>query len=124
MIEQKLIFFPCLTLILFTGLVLCTMFIRRMKCLKEGKVDLTYYKTYNTGASEPRLVVQASRNFTNLHETPTLFYILCLFALVLQIVDSTILTFSWVYVGLRLVHSLIHIITFFITRQTHCHSCT
>jgi hypothetical protein len=109
MIDQKMIFFPCLTLILLTGFVLCTMFVRRIKCLKEGLVDKKYYKTYNTGDVEPRLVTQASRNFTNLHESPTFFYVLCLFALNFKIIDTAILTLAWVYVGLRIVHTLVHV---------------
>lgn len=109
MINQQLIFYPCLTLILFTGFILTVMFVRRVKCIKSGEVDAKHYKTYNTGAVEPRLVIQTSRNFTNLHETPTLFYILCLFALNFKVIDSTILTLAWAYVGLRILHSVIHI---------------
>ena len=109
MINQNLIFIPCFSLVLLTGFVLTVMFIRRVKCIKGGEVDPSHYKTYNTGASEPRAVVQASRNFTNLFEAPTVFYMLCVFALVMKVVDQSLLYMAWTYVALRLIHTVIHI---------------
>ncbi|WP_127716912.1 MAPEG family protein [Halobacteriovorax sp. HLS] len=107
--NQTLIFFPCLVLILLTGLVLLTMFIRRVKSIKAKEVDVRYYKTYNTEAREPNLIVQASRNFSNLQESPTLFYFLCAFALSAKVVDQTLLFIAWTYVATRILHTANHI---------------
>ena len=50
---------------------------------------------------------RASDNFVNLFEVPVLFYLLCLVLLVLQ-VDSTWFHYgAWLYVFLRVWHSLI-----------------
>ena len=54
------------------------------------------------------LMVQAARNFTNLFEVPTLFYMICVFALVTQNVSAGILSAAWIYVALRVAHSFIH----------------
>jgi hypothetical protein len=109
MINQNLIFIPCFSLVLLTGFVLTIMFKRRVSCIKGGVVDPSHYKTYDSGASEPRAVVQASRNFSNLFEAPTLFYMLCIFALTMKVVDQTLLYMAWTYVGLRMVHTVVHI---------------
>ena len=109
MLDQKLIFYPCLTLIFLTGFILYLMFTRRIKAIKSGSVDMKYFKTYSTGDTEPRKVIQASRNFSNLMESPTLFYVLCVFALSMDVVDMKTLSLAWVYVFFRLVHSFIHV---------------
>lgn len=107
--NQNLIFIPCFVLMMTTALVLCLMFFRRVKSIKCGDVNAGHYKTYDSGCSEPRLVVQASRNFTNLHETPTLFYIVCLFALFTAQVNQLFLALAWSYVALRITHTLVHV---------------
>jgi hypothetical protein len=44
----------------------------------------------------------------NLLELPMLFYVLCLSLYVTERADSTACTLAWCYVGLRIVHSIIH----------------
>lgn len=110
MLNQNLIFYPCFALILLTGIVLLRMFAMRLKSIKEGSVDFRHFKTYNTLEKElPPLMVQASRNFTNLFEVPTLFYVVCLFALITGHVDILILSLAWAYVAFRCIHSMIHL---------------
>jgi hypothetical protein len=45
----------------------------------------------------------------NLVEVPVIFYALVAFDLVLGLVDPVVLWLAWVYVGLRLAHSLIYL---------------
>ncbi|OUR99733.1 hypothetical protein A9Q84_01535 [Halobacteriovorax marinus] len=109
MMNQNLIFVPCFILMMTTASILCLMFVRRIKSIKCGDIKASHYKTYDSGDSEPRLVIQASRNFSNLHESPTLFYVLCLFSLVTSGVDQVFLYLSWGYVTLRMIHTLVHV---------------
>lgn len=52
--------------------------------------------------------VQAADNFRNLFETPVLFYALVGVAVGLGHIPSWLVLSAWTYVGLRIVHSVIH----------------
>jgi hypothetical protein len=52
--------------------------------------------------------VQAADNFRNLFETPVLFYAQVAIAVGLGHIPSWLVLSAWVYVGLRIVHSVIH----------------
>lgn len=108
--NQSLIYLPCFFLILWTGLVMIVMFIRRVDAIKQKNIKLSYFRIYRgTEEQLPEKMVQASRNFTNLFEVPTFFYALSLFAFVLNGVDLFILISAWAFVVLRVVHSIIHL---------------
>ncbi|EQC48017.1 MAPEG family protein [Bacteriovorax sp. Seq25_V] len=107
--NQNLIYFPCLAMILLTAFVMGVMFLRRVKALKEKKVSMKHFRTYSTNDDVPELAIQAARNYTNLLETPTLFYVVCVFTFVMNRVDIFSLTMAWVFVALRIIHSYIHL---------------
>lgn len=109
--NQNLIYFPCFSLLILSALVLLRLGYLRQKAIRNKSVDFRFFKTYNNGSSEPALSAQASRNFTNLFEVPTLFYMVCAFALITSNVDDTFLILAWVYAILRFCHSLIHLTT-------------
>jgi len=52
--------------------------------------------------------VQAADNFRNLFEVPVLFYALAAVALATSHVPGWLVTGAWLYVALRVLHSLIH----------------
>ncbi len=56
----------------------------------------------------PASVNHASNNLKNLFELPVVFYALCAVLLVSQSVDAVYLYCAWAFVGLRVLHSLIH----------------
>ena len=62
-----------------------------------------------TGDTPPDYVQKIGRNFANLLETPILFYLLAALVVALKIDSALMLNLAWLYVGLRLVHTLIHI---------------
>ncbi len=107
--NQNLIYFPCLALLLLSAIVLVRMFLTRASAVKKGTVDFRYFKTYNEAKDLPIPMLLASRNFTNLFEVPTLFYMVCAFALITQNVDGILLWEAWLYVALRYIHSVIHL---------------
>ncbi|MBC7428562.1 MAG: MAPEG family protein [Bacteriovorax sp.] len=107
--NQNYIFFPCLGLLVLTVVVLLRMVLTRVSAVKNGTVDVRFFKTYNLPGNLPNHMAQASRNFTNLFEVPTLFYMVCVFALITRNVDSLMYIAAWFYVGLRCLHSLIHL---------------
>jgi len=52
--------------------------------------------------------VQAADNFRNLFETPVLFYALVACAIAASYVPLWLVIGAWCYLGLRVVHSIIH----------------
>lgn len=113
MMNQNLIYYPCFALLLLCFLVLLKLFLSRVHAVKKGKIDFRYFKTFNLNhpVDVPQDIQQAARNFTNLFEVPTLFFMVCLFGLYTQNVDSLFLGLAWFYVALRYIHSLIHLTT-------------
>lgn len=57
----------------------------------------------------PADVALPNRNYMNLLELPVLFYVLCVVILVTGRIDGILLALAWTYVGLRALHSAIHI---------------
>jgi hypothetical protein len=51
----------------------------------------------------------ANPNFADLLEMPVLFYVICLMLYVSNRVDELFLYLAWIYVGLRALHSLVHL---------------
>lgn len=111
MMNQNLIYYPCFALLLLCFLVLLKLFFCRVNAVKKGKIDFRYFKTFNlkSPVEIPQDIQQATRNFTNLFEVPTLFFMVCLFGLFTQNVDSLFLALAWFYVLLRYLHSFIHL---------------
>ena len=107
--NQNYIFLPCLALLFLSIVVLIRMFLTRVNAVRNGSVEMRYFKTYDMPVSTPSLMIQASRNFTNLFEVPTLFYMVCLFALITKNVDNIMYGAAWFYVILRCIHSAIHL---------------
>lgn len=90
-----------------TFLVLTLIPIARFRAAFAGRVTADDFKL---GESQrvPARTSLPNRNLMNLLEMPVLFYVLCLICLVTHRIDSTVVTGAWLYVGLRAVHSLIH----------------
>ena len=109
--NQNFIFFPCFGLLILSAIVLLRMFSSRVNAVKKGEVNVLFFKTYDMLESGPVLMRQASRNFTNLFEVPTLFYMICAFALITQNVDELMYGAAWLYVALRCIHTVIHVTT-------------
>lgn len=109
--SQSSIYFPCLAMMGLTICVMVRMFLVRVKAVKEKHISIGYFKTYNSHPTPPSLMIQADRNFVNLFEVPTLFYMVCAFTLITNHVDSITIFAAWLYVFLRCVHSFIHTTT-------------
>ena len=107
---QNQIFYPMFALILWTAIVLVIMFKRRVSAIKSKQVSFDYFKTYQLDESKlPQLMLQASRNFTNLFEVPTLYYAIILFGRSAFVVDRVFIIMAWSFVLLRILHSYIHL---------------
>lgn len=106
--EQAAIFGPALALAGWTMAVLLIMPYRRFKALFAGQVKADDFKL-GESADVPPSVSIPNRNFMNLLEAPLIFYVTCIILFLLQAVNPLSVVAAWVYFGLRVVHSLIHL---------------
>ena len=99
---------PVFTLVALTFVVLLQIPFRRFRAAFAGHVTVDDFRM---GESErvPEQTRLPNRNYMNLLELPLLFYVACLAMYVTDRGDVTACTLAWVYVGLRCLHSTIHL---------------
>ena len=102
------LFYPMFAMFLLSAGVLALLFAGRLRAVRAREVPLGYFKVYQGGA-EPEYSAQRARHFTNLFEAPTLFYAVCLAAMVTHSANFALELLAWLYVAARLVHSAIHL---------------
>lgn len=106
--KQTAILWPVLALIAWTFLVLVQVPIRRFHAYFAGRVVATDF-SHGESANVPPAVTVPNRVFMNLVEVPPLFYVLCILYMVTGNVTGAAVSMAWLYVGLRLVHSLVYL---------------
>lgn len=79
----------------------------RIKGVKSGKVKIGQFRLNN--GEIPTDIILAARNYSNLFEVPTLFYISGTIAIVMDVESVSLTTFAWLFVLSRLIHSWIHL---------------
>lgn len=101
---------PVLVLIIWTLIMWVWMYATRIPAMKAERVHPDSYKTSvdrETAKKLPNKVVAVADNYNHLHEQPVLFYALMFFAQMSGYESKIMLITAWVYVGLRVIHSLI-----------------
>jgi hypothetical protein len=106
--EQELIFLPFFILMLLTLVVWVYMYAKRIPFIEKSNIPLEELTPYFLFKSSPPDVANPSDNFKNLCELPVLFYALCIYCYVTGNVDFTTLVAAWMFVGFRVLHSLVH----------------
>jgi hypothetical protein len=101
------IFYPVFALLALTLAVLIRMGLARYGAVKQREADGRYYELYQ-GEELPRLRV-LSRHYSNLLETPPLFYIACIIAFITGQQGLPVIVLAWAYVALRFLHTFIHL---------------
>jgi hypothetical protein len=105
---QEMIFAPMGAMALLTFVVLGLIPLRRFRAAFAGQVGTEDFKFGESGRV-PGHVSIPNRNYMNLLELPMLFYVAGLMYYVAGRVDGVALAVAWTYVGLRVVHSVIHV---------------
>ena len=106
--EQTAIFLPMCALAAWTFAVLLLIPVARFRAGARGTVNAGDFR-YGESARVPGAVSLPNRNFMNLLELPTMFYAVCIALFALGRVAELDLGIAWLYVGLRCVHSLVHL---------------
>jgi len=107
-LEPTRILSPMVALGGLTFTVLLLIPIVRIRAASQGKVTVHDFKL-GESPRVPEDVVIPNRNYMNLLELPTMFYAVCIALFALGRVAELDLAIAWLYVGLRGVHSLVHL---------------
>jgi hypothetical protein len=99
---------PMVALVALTFVVLLLIPYKRFKAGFRGLVTADDFK-YGESNRVPPDVSIPNRNLMNLLEMPMLFYVACITLFVTKRVDAAVLMLAWLYVSLRVAHSMVHL---------------
>ncbi|KAL0466761.1 hypothetical protein QR685DRAFT_482206 [Neurospora intermedia] len=103
---------PLVGLNLWTFAMEALLYIRRTPALSKYGVTVEPNTVKKQIAEKlPPSVQWPADNFNNLLEQPTQFYAVLLALSLMDVKDKTTVRLAWGYVGLRVLHSLIHVTT-------------
>jgi hypothetical protein len=78
----------------------------RVEAVRSGQVKHSEIDTNKS--AYPEAVQNFANNYQSQFELPVLFYVVSLFALATGLVDGVLIGLAWVFVGSRLLHSIVH----------------
>ncbi len=106
--QQELIFFPAIAVVVLTFTIGFTMLRLRFLAVSRGEINPRYY-LLNRGGKVPDYLVRVEQNYGNLFELPVLFYLLISVLYSTHTVDELQFWLAWGFAGTRIVHSTIHV---------------
>ena len=106
---RNAIFWPLIAQVLLVAVVAGRMYAVRVAEMRARRIRPQAVATSRT-AAEALQNVAAADNFRNLFEVPVLFFAVCCALAITDTVTALQLVLAWSYVGLRAIHSFIHII--------------
>lgn len=106
--NAKLMIWPALALMVWTMLVLVQVPIRRFNAAFKHRVVAKDFEI-GESANVPADIALPNRAFMNLVEVPVLFYALVAFYLLTGNASTLALALAWLYLALRIAHSLIYL---------------
>ena len=104
----KPLFIPLLIQVALTFAVWLRLYSVRLKEMHDKGIDPQQVSTRAKGRQVLVDSSAASDNFKNQFEMPVLFYLCIGLALLLMWQDSLFVVFAWLFVALRIAHSIIH----------------
>ncbi len=113
------ILYPSIAMFFLTGSLLLSLGLSRFIAIKQNKVSIRYYIKYTEGEQPDRLHI-LGRHVQNHFEVPPLFHIGVILIFVTNTVTDVNLTAAWLFVALRMVHSLIHLINNNVSQRFFC----
>jgi hypothetical protein len=95
------------------------LFLLRRASVLSQTVKLSFYRVYR-GGEEPEHIAAATRHYTNLFETPVLFYLGVICAGLLGPATWPVLVPAFAFAALRTGQSLIHLTSNNVLRRAYC----
>ena len=102
------IWLPVAGMVFVTALIWIKLYADRLGEMRAKRISPQSLATVRAAAGRLENT-QAAENFRNLFEVPVLFYVLCIALAVTGGSTPGFVTAAWAYVGLRALHSLIHV---------------
>ena len=102
---------PVLVLIVWSLIIWCVLYARRIPAMKAAKIapDSARSPDGDWTSKLPNRAQYAAHNYNHLMEQPTIFYALMFYIQRSDLSDGWFAHLAWVYVILRIVHSLVQI---------------
>jgi hypothetical protein len=107
---------PIVALAAWTMVIWIWMYATRIPAMNRAGIDATNIVGSNGGSLREVLIAKGEEraswvadNYNHLHEAPTVFYAICLVLAMVGQGDNLNATIAWVYVALRVAHSLVQI---------------
>jgi hypothetical protein len=104
---QTSILLPLFAMVALTFMVWVRLYVDRISELRSRRISAQDISTSRQMAERLNNTTAAD-NFKNLFEMPVLFYVFCLTLFVTQSMTAVFVGGSWLYVLLRVAHSVIH----------------
>lgn len=105
---RNAIFWPVIAQVLLVLAVAVRMYLVRVAEMRARRIRPQSIATSRT-AAEALQNIAAADNFRNLFEAPVLFFAVCGALAITDTVTTLQLALAWAYVGLRAIHSFIHV---------------
>ena len=102
------ILYPLFGMVILTICITPLVLYARVKQVSAGNLKIEFFELYS-GTGAPPDVTKTTRCLANLFEMPTLFYVACLTALLLELNSVWLIYLAWGYVIVRGIHAFIHL---------------
>lgn len=103
---------PIVALVIWTMLIWAYMYVTRIPAMKKARIDINNLKGGKGTDLDnilPPKTQWIAHNYNHLLTEPMLFYVICFVLALLGNQHELNLIIAWIYVALRIVHSLIQI---------------
>lgn len=109
---------PVVALSVWTMVIWFWMYATRIPAMKRARINAVKMVGSSGGGLRNDLIAKGEEraswvadNYNHLHEAPTIFYAVCLVLAIIGQGDNLNATIAWAYVGLRVAHSLLQILS-------------
>ncbi len=102
------ILYPLFGMVILTICLWILCLFVRVKQVSAGNLKIGFFELYD-GTGAPPDVTKTTRHLSNLFEMPTLFYVACLTALLLELNSAWLVYLGWGFVIVRGIHALIYL---------------
>lgn len=103
---------PIIALVLWTGAMMAWLFATRIPAIMKGRLVYDPQRPVSEFMDKiPARTRWKADNYNHLHEQPTIFYATAIVLALLGAGGGINATLAWIYVGLRVAHSLVQALT-------------
>lgn len=101
---------PVLALVSWSLVMWLWMYLTRLPAMQRAGIDARKMREHSELDVLPLSVRQVADNYNHLHEQPVAFYALVFYCQLAGTADSVNVLIAWIYVGMRIAHSLCHVL--------------